>query len=222
MFPMVSPGPQASTLAAFNAAPPEDAERDMLACCASGSFARMMADGRPYPDPAAVADAVNSAFKALSWDDITESLNAHPRIGDRARAGGWSAAEQSGAAAASDAVRQALADGNLAYEQRFGYVFLICASGLSGQQMLEALRARLGHDPDAERAVVREELLKITQLRLTKLLGLLTGWSSCSPGRWPRRSRPRPSIPPRCRSRAGPTSWSRSTSTRGGPRRCST
>jgi 2-oxo-4-hydroxy-4-carboxy-5-ureidoimidazoline decarboxylase len=218
----MSPGPQASTLAAFNAASPEEAERDMLACCASGSFARTITGGRPYPDPAALQDAVNSAFKALNWDDIAESLNAHPRIGDRAAGGGWSAAEQSGAAAASDAVRQALADGNVAYEQRFGHVFLICASGLSGQEMLDQLRARLGNDPEAERAVVREELLKITQLRLAKLLGLLAAWSSCSPGRWPRRSRPRPSIPPRCRSQAGPTSWSRSTSTCGGRRRCLT
>jgi 2-oxo-4-hydroxy-4-carboxy-5-ureidoimidazoline decarboxylase len=115
--------------------------------------------------------AVNAAFEALSWDDIAESMNAHPRIGDRVRTGGWSAAEQSGAASASDQVRQALADGNLAYEQRFGHVFLICASGLSGQDMLGQLRARLGHDPQAERAVVREELLKITRLRLAKLVG---------------------------------------------------
>jgi 2-oxo-4-hydroxy-4-carboxy-5-ureidoimidazoline decarboxylase len=169
---MVSTEPQVSTLAAFNAAPPEVAERGVLACCASGSFARMIAGGRPYRNPAALRDAVSAAFETLTWDDIVESMNAHPRIGERVGAGGWSAAEQSGAASASDGVRQALADGNLAYEQRFGHVFLICASGLSGQDMLDQLQARLGNDPDAERAVVREELLKITWLRLTKLLGL--------------------------------------------------
>jgi 2-oxo-4-hydroxy-4-carboxy-5-ureidoimidazoline decarboxylase len=169
---MVSTDPRVATLAAFNAASPEAAERDLLACCASRSFARRIASGRPYPNPAAVQAAVGAAFAALSWDDIVESMNAHPRIGDRVRAGGWSAAEQSGAASASDQVRQALADGNLAYEQRFGHVFLICASGLSGQDMLGQLRARLGHDLQAERAVVREELLKITRLRLAKLLGL--------------------------------------------------
>ena len=169
---MASTEPQASTLAAFNAAPPGDAERDVLGCCASESFARMIAGGRPYRDPAALLDTVSAAFKALTWDDIVESMNAHPRIGDRVAAGGWSAAEQSGAAAASETVRQALADGNLAYEQRFGHVFLICASGLSGQDLLDRLLARLGHDPETERAVVREELLKVTWLRLTKLLGL--------------------------------------------------
>jgi 2-oxo-4-hydroxy-4-carboxy-5-ureidoimidazoline decarboxylase len=172
MFRMVSPGLQESTLAAFNAAPPEAAERDLLTCCASESFARAIAEGRPYPEPTALRTAVDAVFSVLSWDDIVESLNAHPRIGDRVPAGGQSAAEQSGAASASDQVRQALADGNLAYERRFGYVFLICANGLSGQDMLDQLQARLGHDAETERAVVREELLKITRLRLTKLLSL--------------------------------------------------
>lgn len=168
---MVSTSPQAATLAAFNAASPEAAERDLLACCESRSFAKAVAGGRPYLDPAALRDAANAAFALLSWDDIVEAMNAHPRIGDRVQSGGWSAAEQSGAASASEAVRQGLMDGNLAYEQRFGHVFLICASGLSGREMLDQLRARLDNDPQAERAVVRAELLKITQLRLTKLLG---------------------------------------------------
>ena len=99
-------------------------------------------------------------------------MSEHPRIGDRAVRGGMSAAEQSGAAAASDEVRQGLADGNVAYEQRFGHIFLICASGLSGLQMLDQLRARLEHDEEAERTVVRDELRKITRLRMTKALHL--------------------------------------------------
>jgi 2-oxo-4-hydroxy-4-carboxy-5-ureidoimidazoline decarboxylase len=170
---MANVSPQASaTLGAFNAATAEDARRDVFACCASGSFARAVADGRPYPDADALLTAVDATFKALSWDDIVEAMNEHPRIGDRAVRGGMSAAEQSGAAAASDEVRQGLADGNLAYEQRFGHIFLICATGLSGQEMLEQLRARLEHDDEAERAVVREELRKITRLRMTKLLRL--------------------------------------------------
>jgi 2-oxo-4-hydroxy-4-carboxy-5-ureidoimidazoline decarboxylase len=153
---------------AFNAAPAQDAERSMLACCASGTFAEAVASGRPYADPLALRAAVEAVFATLSWDDILESLSEHPRIGDRAA--GWSAAEQSGAASASDQVRQALAEGNRAYEERFGHVFLICASGRSGQEMLDQLRARLENDPEAERAVVRDELLQITQLRLTKLV----------------------------------------------------
>lgn len=164
--------PAPATLNSFNAAPAQDAERNVLACCASRAFARVIAGRRPYRDPAALLTAVDVAFAALTWDDIVESMNEHPRIGDRAASKGMSAAEQSGAAAASDQVRQALAEGNLAYQKRFGHIFLICASGLSGQEMLTRLRARLGNDQDAERAVVRAELLKITLLRMTKLLGL--------------------------------------------------
>jgi 2-oxo-4-hydroxy-4-carboxy-5-ureidoimidazoline decarboxylase len=167
---MANPSPPGSPLAAFNAASPQAAERDVLACCASRPFAKLIADGRPYRDPAELQAAVDAAFNTLSWDDIVESMNAHPRIGERTPGGGWSAAEQSGAASASDQVRQALAEGNVAYEERFGHVFLICASGLSGQEMLTQLQARLGNDTEAERAVVRRELLKITRLRMTKLL----------------------------------------------------
>ena len=170
---MANPSPQASvTLGSFNAAPAADAERDALACCASTAFAKAVAGGRPYPDGAALLAAVDAAFDTLTWDDIAESMNGHPRIGDRTARGGMSAAEQSGAAAADDEVKQGLADGNRAYEERFGHIFLICASGLSGQEMLTRLRARLDNNQDAERGVVRAELLKITRLRITKLLSL--------------------------------------------------
>ena len=172
---MANLSPRASTpatLSSFNAASAQTAERGVLACCASGAFAKAIVAGRPYRDPAALLTAIDASFDALSCDDVVESMNEHPRIGDRAARTGMSAAEQSGAAAASDEVRQALGDGNLAYERRFGHIFLICASGLSGQEMLTQLRARLKNNHEAERAVVRAELLKITRLRMTKLLGL--------------------------------------------------
>lgn len=165
-----SSGAQASSLAAFNAAPADAAERDVLACCASSSFAKTIVGGRPYVNPDVLGAAVGTAFKALTWGDILESMDAHPRIGDRTE--GVSAAEQAGAAAAGDAVRQALASGNVAYEKRFGHVFLICASGLSGPEMLDQLQVRLGNDDDAEQAVVRQELEKITRLRMARLLSL--------------------------------------------------
>src|SRR6266480_2740459 len=164
---MANVSPQASaTLGSFNTVPAQDAERTALACCASATFARAVAGGRPYPDADALLAAVDATFKALNWDDSVEAMDEHPRIGDRAVRGGMSAAEQSGAAAASDEVRQGLADGNLAYEQRFGHIFLICASGLSGQEMLDQLRARLEHDEEAEKHVIRDVLKKITRLRM--------------------------------------------------------
>src|SRR5436190_19547717 len=100
---MTNPSPQAAgTLGSFNAGPAQDAERTVLACCASRTFATAIAGGRPYPDAAALMAAVDTVFEALTWDDIVESINGHPRIGDRAVSGGLSAAEQSGATAASD------------------------------------------------------------------------------------------------------------------------
>lgn len=157
-------------LSEFNAAPADAATLGVLSCCESKALATAVTGGRPYRDAAAVYIAIDTAFEALTWDDILEAMNAHPRIGERA--GGISAAEQAGASAAGAAVRRALAAGNIAYEERFGHVFLICASGLSGEQMLDALKARLDNTPLTERAVIREELRKITRLRMTKLLAL--------------------------------------------------
>ena len=98
--------------------------------------------------------------------DILEALAGHPRIG--ARVSGQSAAEQSGVAGSS---REALLAGNIEYEERFGHVFLICATGLSGEEMLAALRERLANDPFTERKVATAELRKITVLRARKALG---------------------------------------------------
>jgi 2-oxo-4-hydroxy-4-carboxy-5-ureidoimidazoline decarboxylase len=154
------------TLESFNASSPDEAVSAMLACCASWRFAVAMADGRPYPSAAAVTAAISAVFDWLTWDDVLEAMSGHPRIG--ARASGQSATEQSGVA---DASRAALAAGNLEYEARFGHVFLICASGLTGEQMLTALRDRLKNDPFTERSVATAELRKITALRAVKALG---------------------------------------------------
>jgi 2-oxo-4-hydroxy-4-carboxy-5-ureidoimidazoline decarboxylase len=157
-FPML-------TLASFNAAPADAAIAAMLACCASRRFATAMADGRPYASAAAAVAAVDAVFESLTWSDVLEAMDAHPRIG--ARVSGRSATEQSGVA---DAARGALAAANAAYEDRFGHVFLICATGLTGDQMLAALRERLKNSEEMERAVASAELRKITRLRVAKEL----------------------------------------------------
>jgi len=154
------------TLASFNAAPASEAVAVMLSCCASRRFAAAMTAGRPYRSLAAAESATRTAFESLTWDDVFEAMSAHPRIGDRAR--GQSAAEQSGVA---DSSRAGLAAGNARYEERFGHVFLICATGLSGEQMRAALEERLGNDPVTEQAVATAELEKITLLRVAKALG---------------------------------------------------
>jgi 2-oxo-4-hydroxy-4-carboxy-5-ureidoimidazoline decarboxylase len=153
------------TLASFNAAPEQEAQAEMLACCASRRFAAAMAAGRPYPSAAAAEAAVGTVFESLTWPDVLEAMDAHPRIG--ARVSGQSAAEQSGVA---DDSRAALQAGNAAYEERFGHVFLVCATGLSGEQMLAALRQRLANDETSERLAATAELRKITVLRVRKAL----------------------------------------------------
>jgi 2-oxo-4-hydroxy-4-carboxy-5-ureidoimidazoline decarboxylase len=153
------------TLGSFNAAPADEARAAMLACCASRRFAAAMADGRPYQSAAAAGRAAEAACSALTWADVTEAMDGHPRIG--ARVTGQSAAEQS---SVGDEARSALAAGNAAYEERFGHVFLIAATGLSGEQVLAALRRRLGNDEEAERVVAAAELRKITVLRVRKAL----------------------------------------------------
>jgi 2-oxo-4-hydroxy-4-carboxy-5-ureidoimidazoline decarboxylase len=153
------------SLASFNAAPEQEAVTTMLACCASLRFATAMAAGRPYPSEAAALAAVQVVFDSLTWPDVLEAMDAHPRIG--AHVSGQSAVEQSGVA---DDSRAALAAGNVAYEDRFGHVFLICATGLSGAQMLQALKQRLKNDEVTEHGVVSTELRKITILRVRKAL----------------------------------------------------
>ncbi len=138
----------------------------MLACCASRRFASGMAHGRPYPSIEAAVAAVPVVFSSLTWDDVLEAMDGHPRIG--ARTSGVSAAEQSGV---GDAARASFAFANAEYEARFGFAFLICAAGLSGEQMLTALRRRLDNDPSSERSVATAELAAITVLRVRKALG---------------------------------------------------
>ena len=108
---------------------------------------------------------------AISWAEVAGALARHPRIGEKATGDAGdvalSASEQAGVA---DSDAAALAAGNVAYEQRFGYIYLICASGLSGAQMVAALRERLTHDDEQERHVVMEELRKIAALRLTNAI----------------------------------------------------
>lgn len=153
------------TLASFNAAPADEAMRVMLGCCASMRFARAMTAGRPHASLAAASAAMDSAFDSLTWDDVLEAMAEHPQIGTRAS--GASAVEQSGVA---DASRAALVAGNTAYEDRFGHVFLICATGLTGDQMLAALRQRLTNDEEAERTAATAELRMITRLRVRTTL----------------------------------------------------
>ena len=156
------------SIAEFDAVPVTDAAAELLPCCASRRWIGRIVSGRPYRSFELLAAASDAVLAQLRWSDIEEALAAHPRIGERRLTDAWSREEQAGAARADAEVERALREGNRAYEQRFGHVFLICATGLSAAQMLDALRARLGNSTDLEQAVVRVELAKIVRLRLAK------------------------------------------------------
>jgi 2-oxo-4-hydroxy-4-carboxy-5-ureidoimidazoline decarboxylase len=153
-------------IAEFDTLTTDAAERELLAVCAAPRWARDVAAGRPYGSLAALQDA---GAAALIDADLDAAMAGHPRIGDRA-AGGQSRREQSGVAAADAAVLDALADGNRAYEERFGHVYLVCATGRSAEDLLATLRARLGNDPATERAVALRELAAINRIRLARLV----------------------------------------------------
>ena len=118
-----------------------------------------------------LADA-DDAGRVLSTEDWKESFSHHPRIGERgqgerfARTRHLSRAEQAGVSGASAQIIDALADANSAYEARFGYIFIVCATGRGAEEMLALLRARLGNDPATEIQVAAAEQAKITLLRL--------------------------------------------------------
>ncbi len=142
--------------------PDDGAEQALLACCAVPRWAREVVAGRPYPD---VATLQKAAAEALTDVDLDAAMAGHPRIGDPS-AGGTARREQAAVTAAGDDVRAALAAGNRAYEQRFGHVYLVCATGRTAGDLLATLHARLGHDPATERAVALGELAAINRLRL--------------------------------------------------------
>lgn len=157
-------------IAGFDALPEDRARQALLECCAAPEWVRAVLAGRPYGSADALYEAADTALAALSEDDIDRALDGHPRIGDRPDSAA-SAREQAGATAADDRVKAALAAGNREYEAKFGHIYLVCASGKSGDELLALLRARLTNDPETERRVMRTELAKINRIRLGGLLG---------------------------------------------------
>jgi 2-oxo-4-hydroxy-4-carboxy-5-ureidoimidazoline decarboxylase len=157
----------------FNEEPAEELTPTLLACCDVQSWADAVERGRPYVDVEAALAAADKAARSLTTAEVDRALAAHPRIGERAQGEGteaaWSRGEQSGVGR-DEPTAAALAEGNRAYEERFGRVFLICATGLSGEQVLDSLTERLGNDEETEAAVVADELRKIAVLRLRKVL----------------------------------------------------
>lgn len=147
-------------------------------CCGAARWLDAMLARRPFGDADRLLATAEVEAESLGPDDWREAFAHHPRIGDRealrarfASTAAWAQGEQAGAVVASDAVLDALSNGNRAYEERFGYIFVVCATGRSAEEMLEMLERRLTHAPEEEWRVAAREQRAITRLRLLKLLG---------------------------------------------------
>jgi 2-oxo-4-hydroxy-4-carboxy-5-ureidoimidazoline decarboxylase len=163
-------------LADLNALDADAAARALLGCCGSTRWAREMSSARPFASAAAMAAKADAMADGLAAADWLEAFAAHPRIGEPAGAGkaggagGWSDDEQRGVAGAAEITRARLAQANREYEARFGYIFIVCATGKGAAEVLGLIERRLTNDPAAELGVAAGEQRKITQLRLVKLL----------------------------------------------------
>ena len=167
------------TLQKLNGWPDDVAFEHFFRCCGSSSWAHAMVKGMPYPSIEALMEAAGTHWGQASRADALEAFSHHPKIGGVdalaakfASTAQWAQGEQSAVKKAGQETLQALADGNEAYEKKFGYIFIVCASGKSADEMLSMLQARLPNAPDAELAIAMAEQHKITLIRLTKLLAL--------------------------------------------------
>ncbi|MFD3452554.1 2-oxo-4-hydroxy-4-carboxy-5-ureidoimidazoline decarboxylase [Streptomyces sp. NPDC058691] len=152
-------------LARFNAVGAAEAAALLHEVCASRAWGAEVAAGRPYGSVEALLEASDTAMTGLTADDLAEAMAGHPPIGRPKPGDPASAREQSGV---QDSLRARLLELNLAYQERHGHVFLICATGRTGDEMLAALHERIGNDSATERGIVRTELGKINRIRLTR------------------------------------------------------
>jgi OHCU decarboxylase len=165
------------TLAEFNVLPRYRAEEELQKCCSSAAWARGTARRRPFASFDRLLQAASEIWWQLDPADWMEAFRAHPPIGHSqstahtsAQAQAWSALEQSGMSRAGVGVTMNLEEANREYLEKFGYIFIVCATGKTAEEMLAILRSRLPNTPEQEIRVAAEEQNEITRLRLERLL----------------------------------------------------
>ncbi len=172
---------QPASLAWLNALPPNEVSKELLKCCGSAQWAQTMAQRRPYQSVEELARTANDVWWSLSHADWLEAFRSHPpigkKLGEKDAAGEvakqsqqWSGQEQAAVHEADDDTINSLARLNREYEQKFGFIFIVCATGKSAAEMLAILRQRLPNEIDAELRIAATEQAKITELRLKKLV----------------------------------------------------
>ena len=161
----------------LNSMPYEEAVKALLQCCGSKRWAENIAKNRPYPYLETLIKSANDTWWSLPQADWLEAFRSHPKIGEKKaadpvsdRSRQWSGQEQDGVASASRETVDALAALNWSYEQKFGFIFIICATGKTSEEMLAALKNRLENDSATELPIAAAEQSKITELRLKKLI----------------------------------------------------
>lgn len=157
-------------------APVDQARRALETCCGARRWVERMLARRPFGNREALLAAAREEWFALGREDWLEAFAHHPKIGDRAALRNrvactrhLSAGEQAGVDSAPESVVASLAEKNRVYEETFGYIFIVCASGKSADEMLALLQDRLSNDAETEIAVAAGEQAKITELRLLKV-----------------------------------------------------
>jgi 2-oxo-4-hydroxy-4-carboxy-5-ureidoimidazoline decarboxylase len=165
------------TLPELNTLPPSTRAEALATCCGATAWVALLNARFPFPSAAALYEAADRIWHQLSAADWREAFGHHPKIGDInalkekfASTATWAAGEQGAVRQASQATLAALAAGNDAYVRKFGYIFIVCATGKSADEMLALLQARQPHEPSQEIHVAMGEQAKITRLRLEKLL----------------------------------------------------
>ena len=163
------------TLGEFNALPSTQVELALRDCCASSRWAARVAAQRPYGTMEALYKAADAIWWKLERGDWIEAFSHHPQIGEKPASGSesarqWAEGEQTGARAASEDVKERLVRGNHAYLQKFGYIYVVCATGKSAEGMLAILNQRLQNDVASELSIAAEQQRLITRIRLDKLL----------------------------------------------------
>jgi OHCU decarboxylase len=161
----------------LNALSKEEAATELLKCCRSQRWAKQLLEERPFHDVESLLRASDRIWLSLDARDWLEAFGHHPKIGEKkaaqevsADAQRWSEEEQAGAKASNESLLHELAAANREYERRFGFIFIVCATGKTTEEMLSLLRERLKNDADKELHVAAEEQRRITNLRLKKLL----------------------------------------------------
>jgi OHCU decarboxylase len=161
----------------LNSLAANEAKAEFLKCCGSNNWARRMAAECPFMSLNQLLESADRVWWSLDPRDWLEAFQSHPKIGEKkaaaataAEAQRWSEDEQSGTRNSAAETMTALAKLNRVYEEKFGYIFIVCASGKSSEEMLAILRQRLENDTDEELLSAAAEQAKITQLRLRRVI----------------------------------------------------